>query len=198
MPKIHTVAKAQKDYPEAGIVRGDTYYWYKQKIMSGGGWHSKLTRTKTMPAPGSITQSPYQQVVNELQKVSYGFQNADTFEELDSMRVDLVGELEALRDEQQEKLDNLPESLQSGPTGELLQERYDALEEQISALNDVDVPDDDAVRAEVREERANNKDSALDDDKALPTEEENEADFNADFDDRLQSVKDELEGAWML
>ena len=76
----------------------------------------------------------------------------DTFDEriarftlpsdFESIRDDLVSELEDLRDETQDRLDNMPENLQYSPTGELLQERIDALDNAISDLENVDDFDD--------------------------------------------------------
>jgi hypothetical protein len=60
---------------------------------------------------------------------------------------DRIGEiktaLEEVRDETQEKHDNMPQSLRDGATGELLQGRADACEEAISALDSVyvDIPE---------------------------------------------------------
>ena len=52
---------------------------------------------------------------------------------------ELVSNLEEIRDDLQDRLDNMPESLQYGPTGELLQERIDGLDSAISDLESVDV-----------------------------------------------------------
>lgn len=53
----------------------------------------------------------------------------------------IAEELESIRDEQQEHLDNMPDSLQFGGTGELLQERIDGLDAAIDSLNEVDYAD---------------------------------------------------------
>lgn len=52
---------------------------------------------------------------------------------------ELITDIETIRDECQENLDNMPESLQSSPTGELLQERIDGLDEAISILENIDI-----------------------------------------------------------
>lgn len=48
---------------------------------------------------------------------------------------DLIGQLEALRDEEQESFDNLPESFQNGERGEAMQTGIDSIE---SALGDLE------------------------------------------------------------
>ena len=72
----------------------------------------------------------------------------DTFDEriegctlpsdFESIRDELVSELEDLKDETQDRLDNMPENLQHSPTGELLQERIDALDYAIDELENVE------------------------------------------------------------
>lgn len=56
-----------------------------------------------------------------------------------TLRDELVSEAEAIRDEEQEYLDNMPESLQSSEKGDNAQSAIDALEEAISELQDLDV-----------------------------------------------------------
>jgi vacuolar-type H+-ATPase subunit E/Vma4 len=78
--------------------------------------------------------------------------NIQDCDELSSVKEDIQSELENLRDETQESLDNMPDSLQYSPTGELLQERIDAVEsavdevECIDAEYDEDEPDLDDFR----------------------------------------------------
>lgn len=50
---------------------------------------------------------------------------------------DITSELEELRDNCQDSLDNMPESLQDSETGEMLQERIDNVESVISELENV-------------------------------------------------------------
>ena len=60
----------------------------------------------------------------------------------------IIDTLTELMDNAQDSLDNMPEQLQYGPTGEMLQERIDGLESAISELEDIDVESakEDAVR----------------------------------------------------
>lgn len=50
----------------------------------------------------------------------------------------IADELSNIRDEAQDSLDNMPEGLQEGDTGQLLQERIDNLDEAISELENID------------------------------------------------------------
>src|SRR6266446_2779494 len=110
MPQVHSVEHAKKDYPEAGIVKGDQYYWFKQKIMTGGRWFSRMTRTKYYPKASQLTQSDYVRSVLELQE-NYDFSGIDTFDELNSQLTSLIDEVGDLKSDQEEKLENMPESL---------------------------------------------------------------------------------------
>lgn len=122
MAKVSTQV-ARKDYPEKGIKKGDTYYsWalYKQpKQMS-------LTR----PRPSQLTSSD---------KLSRAYAIVESVEDMQATATvpnDLVEALKNaatdardLADEYQESLDNMPEGLQQGPTGEEIQQKVDALNE---------------------------------------------------------------------
>lgn len=57
---------------------------------------------------------------------------------------DLRNEIEAIRDEEQEAFDALPESFQEGDRGQVMQEAIDALE---GALDGLDVDTDDVTSA---------------------------------------------------
>ena len=65
----------------------------------------------------------------------------------------IVGQLEELRDETEGKRDNMPEQLQDAPSGELLQSRYDSVEEMLSELEDVDLEIDEGLTEEEKQER---------------------------------------------
>ena len=50
----------------------------------------------------------------------------------------IADELDTIKDNCQDSLDNMPEGLQEGDTGQLLQERIDQLDDVISELEDID------------------------------------------------------------
>jgi hypothetical protein len=124
MPKIHHVKKARKDYPEAGIAKGDSYYWWE--FMKG-----PKVKSKIYPQPWQLTQSPFLKEFYQLQNNHEVFScdwTMDDLDELSDALDDLKTKIDELIDWQQESLDNMPESLQESPTGQLLQERIDELE----------------------------------------------------------------------
>lgn len=85
-----------------------------------------------------VTTSDYQLSVGE---ILYRWQeNYDANEE---GRDSIVSDLESIRDDLQDRLDNMPESLQNAETGQILQDRIDSLESAISDLENIDFEDGD-------------------------------------------------------
>ncbi len=182
MARLHHVKKARKARPEHGIEIGDSFYWWANKT----GPYSSIKRfSKTVPRPSQMTMSAFLS-----QQLGLGERLADdlttnmSFEELTNERDDVVSEIESLGEEQSEKRDNMPEGLQEGPTGELLENRSTECESWASELESVDIPDsDDDVRADI--------DAEIDDDL---TGEDREDEISAGIDNRKQEVIDELQG----
>lgn len=71
--------------------------------------------------------------------------------DLASSLEELVSAVEAIRDEEQDYFDAMPEAFQYAEKGELAQAAVSALEEALSALEDVDV---DAITASLDEAAA--------------------------------------------
>ena len=80
----------------------------------------------------------------------------DKIEEAKSV---LIGELEEIRDEEQEAFDNMPEGFQNGERGELAQEAINNLEAAIGYLEGMD-PIDDLNEVELEGEVADNLEMA--------------------------------------
>ena len=129
MPRVYT-RKARKDYPGAGIKKGQTYYYWKFRY--GGAW-----RSLSYPKPSQLTQSDYLQTVyqleEELKNVAVNLEPDGDNVEVARLE-ELLTQIGDLRDEQENKRNNLPDSLQEVNTGQLLQERYDALSEAYNEL----------------------------------------------------------------
>ena len=123
MPRVEH-RKAAKDYPNSNIKKGDKYYTWKFRF--GG-----RRRQKERPLPEQLTQSGYLQEWYPLQR---------EIESFDGCADDLNTLVERVRDlgqEEQDKLENMPESLQDGPSGEILRERNEECEERVSTLEDL-------------------------------------------------------------
>lgn len=130
MTTVHTVKKARKNYKEYGIKKGETYYWWAFRFRG-------KQMSKTYPRPSQLTQSGF---------LSEWLSIEERIEDLTEVTQDdiyeIKSQLEELRDETQEKFDNMPESLQEGSTGELLQQRIDRCDEVISELEDIEIDED--------------------------------------------------------
>lgn len=136
MPRVHT-QKARKDYPAQGIKKGDTYY--KWTTRPGGRGRGILHRSATYPKPWELTSSEFLQRQYQLEHRigNLGIEEftTDTLEEIAS-------EIRELGEEQEEKLQNMPESLQYAPSGEMLQERADNCSSWADELEQIEVEDD--------------------------------------------------------
>lgn len=99
---------------------------------------------------------------------------SENFGVSDTTADEIVTALEEIKDEVECSLDNIPENLKEAPTGELLQNRLDQLEEAIEALNDIDA---DSIRSEAEEEAENSLDrDEFESDEAYNTAKEEETD----------------------
>ena len=120
MPRVHVVKGARKDYPEADIKKGDTYYWWEFKV--GG-----LRRSKTPPRPSQLTQSKLSQAYAAMEALGDTVEAATCPDGIsDAARV-AAEELREVAQEYEESISNMPESLQEGPTAEDMREKIDAL-----------------------------------------------------------------------
>lgn len=134
MPRVTRVKKAQKKQGECGqcgvaIKKGDSYVWWK---FRHGERHIRCTSTSCAPSRSDLTQSSFL-------KGLYSVQDEDPPDcDAESYRDDLVSRLEELRDDCQSSLDNMPQGLQEGDTGQLLQTRIENLEQGINDLASID------------------------------------------------------------
>lgn len=176
MPRVTHVKAAAKDHPAAGIKKGESYYWWKFRF---GGKHM----SKTPPRPSQLTQSDFLSTQLELEE-RIGDLKADTFEDLKGEVESIVEEIRRLGEEQADKIGNLPDSFQQGPTGELLQGRADGCEEWADALEGVDLDVDEPTEDDATE--------AMDEKKPTMTDIESDLEKDEDKDAKL----DELVTAW--
>ena len=121
-----------------------------------------------------VTTSDYVQrvapILNEWQEQGYSYE-------------DILSEFTDLKDELQERLDNMPESLQDSDSGQTLQDRIDWLEEAYSQLEEISRDD---IFSEKLEELIDREDATADN----LTEEEQET-VNTATDEEIVSLVDE-------
>lgn len=134
MPKVHFVKKARKANKALGIKKGQSYWWWKNRLPGSASGVKRVSFSP--PKPSQVAGNPFTSQVLSL---------GERLEELvadESLADEIVGiasDVRQLADEQQEKYDNMPESLQSGPTGELLKEREEALNAWADELESIEV-----------------------------------------------------------
>lgn len=177
MPKVKYV-KSRKDYPQYDISKGEMYYVWAIKTQRGG----ITLRSKTPPRQSQLTLSEYKSAAWELVERLEDFQKPSDIRDLVSFRDELVSDAENLRDEQQEKLDNMPEGLQQGDTGSMIQERIEALDSFVEELNGIDF-DEDVPDMDEEYPGGGSED---------PTQEEWEEERQEKYEQRLQELFDEL------
>jgi PAS domain-containing protein len=154
MPKV-TQVRAAKDYPDKGIKKGEQCYVWRIKLARGG----MDCRSKTFPRPSQLNLG----FAGQIGDIELDMGKSQDVDELRAF----AEQLRELGQEQQEKLDNMPEGLQQGDTGQLLQERADSCEswanevesacdeydEAISRINEMSAEDLD-LDEETREDGA--------------------------------------------
>jgi hypothetical protein len=144
MARVQTL-KANKDYPNEGIKRGDTYYKWSLRFSRYG--KGTTYRSKTYPKASQLTSSAFMQSVYQAQEQLAGIglsENLDDSpDDIKSEIESVISDLESLRDETDEKFNNMPEGLQQGDTGQLLEERVENLDSWISDLQALEVPERD-------------------------------------------------------
>lgn len=126
MARVHH-RKARKDYPAQGIAKGDMYYYVKIKT---GPRTSREMRSKTPFKRSALTQSDY---LSQLYDWEDGKAEISDMESAQQFADDI----RALGEEQDEKFNNMPEGLQQGDSGQMLEARRDACEQAASEIEEI-------------------------------------------------------------
>lgn len=187
-----TVARDEED--TVYIAKGESYYWWA--FLKGGKHFSK-----TKPKRSQLTQSDYLSQIYDFEDDIDHLSASDFSDasELEAWVDDLKSSLEELRDQQEESKSNMPESLQESPTGELLQERYETLENAVSELEGIDAtdyeePDEDDIRDELKDNVDFTSTEEQDEDENFDEDEEKKKLVS---DDDIQFYKDEQLSEWL-
>ena len=107
--------RAAKDYPDAGIKKGDEHYVWAT-------FRGPTRRSLTPPTRSQLTTSDFKsQLYGLVDETLPGCKDAGELR-------DLAGEVRTLGEEEGDKLQNLPESLQNSPAGEKFTTRQEELE----------------------------------------------------------------------
>lgn len=182
MARLHHV-KAAKDYPAHGIKKGDMYFWWKHMVGGRGG---PKQFSKERPRPSRFQQSEYLGTFGDLEE-DVGELVADS--SLKDRCEEIASAFRELGEEQTSKLENMPDSLQQGSSGELLQQRADRCSEIADEFDNLDfsdapdeVPDD--AKPEDKKDRA-----GVDEASAQSEDEDDEETAEAYWQDKLEEVQ---------
>lgn len=134
MPKVHH-GKVRKDHPNFGIKKGEEAYWWTIKTGPTSGFK---TYSKTAPKQSQLTRSEFAGAMCDFQDEIAALTADDG---LESSVADIAGRIRELGEEQDSKKDAMPEGLQEGPTGQLLQERSEKCGEIADELDGIDFSD---------------------------------------------------------
>ena len=135
MGKVVHIKSSRKEHKcrKCGTVIGVGSPYYKGIIN----FHPDIVRcTNCGLQSWEVTTSDYVLQVGEI--IHKWRENYGISEETPT---DIAEALQEILDECQDRRDNMPESLQDSPTGELLQERIDNLESVIGDLEAIDIED---------------------------------------------------------
>lgn len=129
MPAIVKRVKAQKDYPQFGISRGQIHYTWS---IPRGGTFQKF-RSVIKPKESQLYAPGYQQDFAVLKETAAALGTIDDAEQIQS----LIDDITALKEDTEEKLSNMPEQLQDSDTGQLMSDRIAELDSWIDELTDI-------------------------------------------------------------
>lgn len=142
MAKVQVIQKSRKEYKcsKCGKVIPVGSKYYKGEINFG----PTIIRCSDCKLEAwEVTTSDWQlstgAIINRWEE-NYGLS--------DSTPEEIRDEIENIMDEQQERLDNMPEGLQEGDVGCMLQERIDACEAAMDELDNIDI---DSIKSEALE-----------------------------------------------
>lgn len=183
MPRV-VERKARKDYPNSGIKKGDKYFYWKIKTGPASGY---ACRSLTRPTPSQLNTG----FAGQVGELEASIQAAD---DVDGIR-SVLEEIRELGEEQSEKLQNMPEGLQQGDTGQLLEERAGQCEEWAGTIESACDEYDNRIEeiAKLREEW-DAYDTACEPENATGEEVEEPADERPDEDaesDAFNELKEE-------
>lgn len=146
MPKVY-VQKARKDYPQHGIAKGDTYYWWKFR-------YSGKRLSKTCPKASQLTSNEALSRMYAMQEnASDEMASAASLDDLQSIIEGYASELREIAGEEEDKVQNMPEQFQYGQVGEELQERADNCNSVADDLEGMDFSKDDEEEEDAAMER---------------------------------------------
>ena len=174
--------KARKDYPSNGIHRGDMYYTVSLKT---GPRSSQTLRSLKPFRPSQLTSSAFKKG---------WFAAQETLVDEPNFNADTIGkimeDIESIKEDVEGSFENMPENLQDGATGEMLQERINRCDDchnELDSLKDSMEEFEDELTGDM-EDRLIEYDG--DEDDAMHAIETDRADLRAEVITQLEDMPD--------
>lgn len=136
MARATFVKKARKDVPGTDIKAGESYYWWQFK-------NGPKRAQRERPKASQLTQSNFKSQVYALQE---RIADLSASPDLESECEDIASELRNIGEECQSSFDNMPEGLQQGDVGQMLEQRVSDMEsaaDEFESIDFSDKPDED-------------------------------------------------------
>lgn len=140
MPKVKLVTKSKAGKPYScdkcrkAIEPGQQYYSWSFRF----GGTQRQHQDCGVPRASQLTQSKMSGVYSAIETAEDGLAGASSTEDFTSLLSDCASEVDSVKEEYQDALDNMPESLQSSSVGEEIQEKIEALETFSDELSNTD------------------------------------------------------------
>lgn len=140
MPRVHHVKKARKDQPRCDVKAGESYYWWKNRPP--GRAAGIMRCSKSLPRRSQVLMGFASELASIEEMIEDDTRVApDNIDDAIAIRDTWVEQIRSLAYDQGDKLNNMPEGLQRGDTGMLLEERRDCLDAWADALEGVEPND---------------------------------------------------------
>lgn len=127
--------------------KGDTYYTWQM-------FRSRPSYSLIRPKRQQLTRSAFKCAIYDMEDCVSDF-SSECPEDFTELVQNIIEQAETLRDEQEESKQNMPDNLQESPVAEMLQERYDGLDNYINELESLkdnfDEDADDAIEDAIDE-----------------------------------------------
>lgn len=146
MPRVHH-RKARKDHKATSgpdILKGEKYFTWSIKTGPVSG---QTFKQKTRPLQSQLTNSPFTKGLLQIQERISALSSIDS-----DCLSEIVDSIRDLANEVQDNLSNMPDSLQEGDTGQMMQERIDSCEAWADEVEGLDIEDEDSFDGEDYEE----------------------------------------------
>lgn len=127
MARVHT-ARAARDYPEHGIQKGDTYYWWQL-------WKCPKQMSKTYPKQSQLTNSKMSGAYAAVEDMESQLDECSTPEEIVDVLQQCVDELNSVAEEYRDSASSMEDAFPGGsPTIDLCNENADNIEAYVKEL----------------------------------------------------------------